>query len=302
MSRVLLTGASGFVGRHALPALSAAGHEIHAVSSRKRVSPDRGGVRWHDVDLHQPDTAARLIADVQPEVLLHLAWYAEHGKFWTSVENVRWVETTLRLLRAFVEGGGRRAVMAGSCAEYDWSDGVCSERGTPTRPTTLYGASKLATSIAAMSYGHEEGVPIAWGRIFFLYGPYESPGRLVPSVTTALLEGRVAEVTSAEQVRDFMHVSDVGAAFAALVDSPVEGEVNIGTGSGVQLRSLIEELARTVGRPDLVRFGALPDRPGDPPQLVADARRLTDEVGFRPRVGLAEGLEQTVAWWRARLQ
>jgi len=106
--------------------------------------------------------------------------------------------------------------------------------------------------------------------------------------------------TAGTQVRDFMHVDDVARAFVALLDSDVEGAVNIASGEPVELREVMGLIGATAGHPELVRLGALSPRPGDPTTLVADVRRLRDEVGFTPRLELAEGVRQTVEWWRSR--
>jgi nucleoside-diphosphate-sugar epimerase len=292
MSRVLLTGATGFIGRHAIAPLVAAGHEVHAVS-RAPAHDDR--VTWHRADLL--DARTDVVTEVGPDAMLHFAWYAEHGLFWAAPENVRWVEASLRMLRQFAEAGGARAVLAGTCAEYDWRVDVPAyeERRSPLRPATLYGSAKHALHTVASAYAEQAGFELAWGRIFFLYGPGEAPGRLVPAVARALLAGEPAEATSGTQIRDFLHVRDVAAAFAALLDSDVVGPVNVGSGEARPLRDVIATLAEAVGRPELVRLGALPARAGEPERIVADASRLHEEVGFAPRFGLREGLEDTVA-------
>jgi nucleoside-diphosphate-sugar epimerase len=291
MSRVLVTGASGFIGRRTLAPLVAAGHDVHAVA--RAAGPAQPGVTWHEADLlASPD----VVAAARPEVLLHLAWYAEHGAFWTSSENLRWVEASLRLLRAFAEGGGRRAVVAGSCAEYDWTTGaeVLCERDAPLRPATLYGAAKHGLHLIAEAYAAQAGVELAWGRVFLLYGPDEAEARLFASVARALLGGRVASTSPGEQRRDVLHADDVGAAFAALVGSAVTGPVNIASGEAVTIRALVEEIARAAGRPELLEVGALEQRAGEPEWIVADVARLRDEVGFSPRWSLREGIASAV--------
>lgn len=285
MSRILVTGATGFIGRHAVEPLRQAGHEVHAIGSR-------------DCDLLDPAAAPPLLNELRPEVLLHLAWYAEPGAFWSSEENIGWVEASLRLLRAFAAAGGRRAVIAGTCAEYDWSYPRLSERDTPLAPSTLYGECKHALHRMAERWGR---LSVAWGRVFFLYGPGEHPARLVSSVASALARGEPAPCSSGEQVRDFLHVADVGRAFAALAASAVEGPVNVGSGERVSVRDVVTRLGELAGRPELVELGALPKRPDEPPELVADVRRLRDEVGFRPSLTLEEGLRGTLDWWRARV-
>lgn len=298
---VLLTGASGFIGSSALRVLLQRGHEVHAVSSRPH--KDEPGVTWHVADLLAEDTAEELVRTLRPERLLHLAWYAEHGRFWTSVENVRWVEATLRLLRAFARYEGRRAVLGGTCAEYEWTSegGVFSEDETPLRAGTLYGASKNATRAVGQALSDETGFEFAWGRIFFLYGPGEPQSRLVPSVALTLLAGESAAVTDGSQILDFLHVDDVAAAFVALMDSDVCGAVNIASGKAVAVREVIERIGQAVGRSDLIRFGAMESRPGQPALLLADAKRLRDEVGFSPRISLRDGIIDVIEWWGERL-
>ena len=297
MSRILLTGATGFIGRHVLTRLRGAGHEVHAVTTKER-PPGDDRLSWHRADLL---ASADVVTEVAPEVLVHLAWYVEPGRYWTAPENVRWLEASLALLRAFAGAGGRRAVVAGTSAEYDWHavGRRCHEQLTPLRPATLYGAAKHALHAAAAPYAEQAGFELAWGRIFFVYGPGEPPGRLVPSVGRALLAGRPVPTTRGDQVRDFMHVEDAAAAFAALADDDTTGAVNIASGDPVRVRDVVDTLAQLIGRPDLPRPGALPDREGDPPRLVADVSRLREEVGFAPQIALYEGLAGTLEWLRS---
>lgn len=294
MSTVLLTGATGFVGAAAIAPLLDAGHDVHAVA---RSGGSIEGVRWHAVDLLDDEQTAALVANVRPQLLLHFAWYAEHGRFWTAPENLDWVGATLHLLRVFRESGGVRAVLAGSCAEYQWGAPTLSEAGTALEPATLYGTGKHATRLVAESYARASGLELAWGRIFFLYGPGEHPDRLLPSVARALLDGREAAVTDGRQVRDFLHVADVARAFVALLDSAVTGAVNVASGRPVELRELIGLVADAAARPDLVRLGRLPRRLDDPDVLVADTRRLRTEVGFDPSWTLPDGVADSVDWW-----
>ncbi len=302
MSRVLLTGASGFIGRHALDALTSAGHEVHAVA--REPGRDMPGVTWHVADLTDPPAAEALVGALAAERLLHLAWYVEHGLYWHAPENVVWVEATLRLLRAFAATGGRRAVLAGTCAEYDWSQQreLYDERHTPLAPATMYGVAKHATHLVAERFAANTDFELAWGRIFMPYGPGEGGGRLVPSVVRALLAGEEAPVSDGEQARDFMYAEDVACAFVAILDSDARGAINVASGRCCTIREMVTQLAETVGRPELVRWGAVPTRPGEPPRLVADVRRLREEVGFAPRVELAEGVARTVAWWRGAVR
>jgi nucleoside-diphosphate-sugar epimerase len=301
VSRVLVTGATGFIGRQTLAPLRRRGYEVHAVSSRPDGVREHSDVSWHTADLHDQESTARLLDDVRPDALLHLAWYAEPGRFWTSAENLRWVEASLRLLRGFAERGGTRAVIAGSCAEYRWTaDTVCDESATPLEAATLYGTAKHALRLVAEAYGEQAGLSIGWGRVFFVFGPYESPRRLGGSVASALVRGEPAPCSHGEQVRDFLYSADLGDAFSALLDSEVRGPVNLASGLPVRIRDLVEALAAAAGRPELVEFGALPASASEPTSLTADVSRLRTEVGWAPPASIDARAADTIAWWRAQ--
>lgn len=302
MKTVLLTGAGGFIGAHCLEALRKKGFFVHAVSAKGRRNDYREGVQWHHADLHNAEHVLRLLASVKPEYLLHLAWDVTHGVYWRSLENLRWVKTSLSLLQDFMTSGGKRALLVGSCAEYDWPYGYLTEDLTPIKPATLYGVSKDALHRVARAASEEAGVSLSWARLFFLYGPGEHQERLVSSVITSLLKGEEAYLTHGEQVRDYLYIKDAAEALATLLASEVEGAVNIASGRPVVLKDLIGQAARLIGRPELLRFGALKTDADDQELLLANTRRLNLEVGFSPRYSLEEGLKETVQWWTKRMK
>jgi nucleoside-diphosphate-sugar epimerase len=348
--RVLVTGAGGFIGRWSVPALLRLGYEVHAVLSgttSRDVPAQLDGAEIHFADLLNDAHLDALMREVKPSHLLHFAWIATPGLYWNSTENFRWLATSERLLRAFHAHGGGRAMMAGSCAEYDWSRvEVCDELSSPlanakiaapsdeaasddaaashdapasqdapasTDPVasndaaapgdavSRYAACKIALQRMLGDFGRGEHLSTAWGRIFFQFGPHEHPDRLVPSVICNLLLNREAPCSHGLQIRSFLHVADVGEAFAAVLDSELEGPVNIGSDERVALADLVERIARQIGRPELLRLGARPAPPREPSLLVPEIRRLRDEALWRPRFTLNEALSDTIAWWRGRL-
>jgi len=297
--KLLLTGATGFIGRQAVPLLIKQGYQVH-VTCRGDLSefPWRDDVTPHRANLLEPGVPEQIISQVRPSHLLHLAWNAEPGVFWNALDNLDWTAATLSLIRAFSAHGGKRAVCAGTCAEYDWSHDYLSEDTTPCVPHTLYGRSKQATRLLIETAAPALNLSFAWGRIFFLYGPHESPQRLLPYVITSLIKDTPALCSNGLQERDFMHVEDVATAFVKLLDSEVTGPVNIASGECYPLRKAIELIGDQLDRANLIKLGARATNPSEPHRMAANINRLTQEVRFQPRYSLEEGVRSTVDWWK----
>lgn len=300
LKRVLVTGATGFIGSHCLEPLLRRGYEVHAVSTKVGVKAE-SPIIWHQADLLGDASYEPLLNAVKPTHLLHLAWYVVPGKLIASELNFDWVHSSMELLRQFHRLGGRRVVMSGSSYEYDWNYGYCHESRTPVVPNTIYGACKHALGVMMREYCRVNGLSQAWPRVFFLYGPNEHPDRLVSSVIRSVLQGQEARCSHGRQIRDYLHVQDVAEAMVSVLDSGVEGPVNIGSGTAVTLREMILTIGRVLGREDLLKLGAIPSRANDAPLVVADVERLFNEVKWQPRFSMEEGLQHTIAWWRQTL-
>lgn len=262
MKGCFVTGANGWIGSHATQILRERGFEIFPIKMR-------------DLD----KTATMFMGDFY---LLHLAWITTPGLYWESPENTEWFENSLKLFQRFKRAGGKRIVVAGTCAEIT---------------NTLYGRSKNALRKVLEAYSDITGVSSAWGRIFYLYGPYEKPERLISSTIISLLRGEEVVIDKPEQSIDFLHVYDVASALVSILDSDVTGTVEIGEGSPWTIKRTVQIISEKIGRPELVKFGNVPE----PLFVKSDPRRLHNEVGFKPKFNLLTGLDDTIEWWRKEL-
>ncbi len=299
--RILVTGATGFIGRNTLIPLMERGFEVIALTSR---TPENTvpGVRYMQCDLADRAAVKAVMAETRPGHMLHLAWRAVVSGLWTAPENMDWLQISLDLARSFVEAGGKRMTVCGSCGDYDWTSGLCSEDITPLAPTTFYGQAKVALYQALTGFSEINNVELAWGRVFFVYGPGEHESRLGASVVKSLLKGEEALCSHGMQLRDYMHVGDVGTGLAALAASSLTGAYNIASGEAVRVKDVIEGLAAAAGRPELVKLGARSAPAFEPPLITADMTKTRKSgLDWTPRFDITSGTRDTVDWFRNQM-
>ena len=240
--------------------------------------------------------------DVRPTHLLHLAWTDTIRELYEGLQNQGGVVMGLQVVTQFRESGGERAVVSGTCAEYGWDRPVLHEDLTPRSPTSFYGVCKHALRTILEGYAARSGLSLAWGHIFFVYGPHEAPTRLVAHAARTLLQGQEAKFTAGDQIRDYLHVDDVGDALVHLLLGAFAGPVNIASGIGVAVKEVITKVGEFAGRPDLIKLGQVPMSPAEVMHVQADTSRLQRDLGWSPQYDLDRGLQHAVAWWKRELE
>jgi UDP-glucose 4-epimerase len=301
--RVLLTGASGFVGSYVLRRLVAdARHRVAVLlrpSSRTwRIDEVLNRTRRVDGSLGNLEPARTAIAAFAPETVIHLAWEGVGGASRNDPAQVENIRHTVALVQLAHDVGARAWIGLGSQAEYGPTEGPIREDAA-TRPTTLYGVAKLAAGQFAGHLCRDVGMRFAWLRLFSSYGPKDDPAWMIPSLIRTLLNGERPPLTPGTQLWDYVHVEDAARAIEqTALNAHASGVFNLGSGQSRTIRHVVEQIRDEIDPRLPLGFGDVPFRPDQVMHLEADTGRLREATGWAPEIALAEGLRGTIAWYR----
>lgn len=272
MSKIfLLTGASGFVGRQILSNLLKKKIKVRVIVREGKENlitnkePDIQIVKTKDLFKENVDWWTEQCNDI--DTVIHAAWYVEPGKYLQSSKNIDCLIGSLNLAKGSIKAGIKRFVGIGTCFEYDL-DYPELNTNAPLKPTTPYGAAKVGLFTSLLKLLHLYSIEFSWCRLFYLYGEGEDERRLIPYINKQLLKGENVELTSGEQIRDFLDVSEAGKMITEIALDNRIGAVNICSGIPITVRQLAEKIADKYGRRDLLKFGARPDNLVDPKRVV----------------------------------
>jgi len=302
MRSLLVTGASGFVGSCVVRQLIAADRRVAVLlrkeSDRRRLGERLDGVTIIDGDLADIGRSRSAIAAFAPDGVLAIGWQGVKNYDRNDpgqCDNVAWI---VALCRLAAEIGCRHFIGLGSQAEYGPCAGAIDET-TPTHPTTLYGAAKLAAALLLERIAAVTEMRFAWLRLFSSYGPDDDPSWLIPFIVLKLLKGEKPALTEGAQIWDYIHVADVAQAIIKTADSDATGIFNLGSGQAYSLRRIIEQVRDHIDPALPLGFGEIPYRPDQVMHLEANIARLKAATGWAPQISLADGLAETIDWYRA---
>jgi len=298
MKKILVTGASGFIGKHCIDILVKGDYEIHALT-RNSNEQNTENLFWYTVDLFETTEVERLFKKIKPTHFLHLAWKVESGLSFGSNENEKWFNLSKKLVNYFYLNGGKRLVVSGSCFEYDLSLGkAISEEKTPLNSNNEYGKNKNKLYQYLKSLHKDKGVDFAWGRIFFTFGPGQKSASLVPYVISSLKNDKLVETTDGNQEYDYLYVEDVAQALVSLVESTYVGAVNISSGKTMKLKELILKFAKYFDKEHLIKFGVRERPENSPNHVLANIDILKSKTKWEKQFDIDKAIEKTINFYK----
>jgi len=274
---ILLTGGTGFIGRHVLSILLADGFNVRLITRglSREIGRNREGIEIVSTDnafLESREWWTKQCAGVNR--VIHLAWYVEPGQYLNSLKNLECLTGSLNLALAGIASGISKFVGVGTCFEYDLEDSMPKDSDSKLNPNTIYASAKASLYFLLKNLFTLSKIDFAWARLFYLYGQGEDERRLTPYLHRQLSNGLIAELTSGNQIRDFIDVKLAAQQIVEATFNSATGSINICSGKGISIRQFAEEIADLYGAHDLLKFGARQDNITDPQYVVGSLKMV----------------------------
>lgn len=285
--KVLVTGATGLIGKELIAPLKEHGFYIYALTIDKNTP--NNGVTWIPCNIFSHEEVQKICSEIKAEYLLHMAWCTT-GDYLISNTNYNFLSASINLLNSFVQNGGKRIVFTGTCFEYKFGNKPLKENTPLDTTKTTYTFCKDILHKTAEFYCLQNKISFAYGRIFYVYGKQENKARLTGMIIDKLLHNEKVIIKSGNLQKDYMYTKDIAGALVALLDSDVTGDINICTGKAIFIHDFATHIARIIGKENLLVFKNEPSN--QPSIIVGDNKRLTQEVGYKIKYKLDKAIEE----------
>jgi nucleoside-diphosphate-sugar epimerase len=287
-SRILLTGATGFIGSAVARAAVNRGHHVLGLIRPQSFKGEGRQGQLEFIPGTLEDAPWTEISRFKPDVCIHTAWISTPGLYLEAPENRVLVGQSHAFLKRAMEEGAGFSLVLGTCIEYGTSGEKLNETSSAVTPVSLYARSKNELREIL----EQDGIDLSWGRVFYPYGVGEHPQRLCSSIIAKLLKRQEVLLKTPNSIKDYIHVSDLAAAIVTIVERRSRGVINLGTGEGTSVMEIARMISGILECPELVRAATEPS-PDPYPYVVADARRLK-ALGWQPKVSLKEGISALI--------
>ena len=284
--KVLLTGATGLIGKELIKPLREHGFDIYAITIDD-INSDND-VNWIKCNLFDEISVKQVFENIKPEYFLNMAWCTT-GDYLSSDKNYDFLEAGINLLKCFKENGGKRAVFAGTCFEYKFKDEPLKETDELEPEKTVYTYCKNKLHEIAQYYCKQNGISFGWGRIFYVFGRDESKTRLTGMVIDKLNNNEKVIIKNSDLLKDYMYTKDIAGAFAKFLDCDIEDTVNICTGKTISVGDYVLKIARYFGKEYLIELKN--EKTNQPKIISGDNTKLTKEVGYKIQFSTDKAIE-----------
>lgn len=274
--KVLVTGATGLIGKELAKPLHQAGFEVYAITIDEN-NPNNG-IHWLKGNLFDENSIKSIMEEVKPEYLLNMAWCTT-GDYLKSDTNYEFLNAGINLLKHFKNNNGKRAIFAGTCFEYKFKNEPLKETDELDSDKTVYTFCKNKLHEIADYFCQINNISFGYGRIFYVYGENEDKTRLTGMITDKLSRNEEVIIKSGSLIKDYMYSKDIANAFVKFLESDVKGTVNICTGKPISIKEFALTIGKQLNKEHLIIFQDEPSN--QPPIIVGDNSRLINEVGYK---------------------
>lgn len=297
MTKILITGATGFIGQACINFLKNSGIEIHGLYHNKPCKITSSDLIWHHCNILNLSQTTSIIKKIRPDYLINLAWFVEHTLFWTSEKNIPYIAATIHLYKAFSAYNGKKALFLGTCAEYDPNYLNCEEDTTPLAPKSLYGIAKKQTYelLTHLKKDKQDYSPFCWVRLFHVFGQYENADRLIPYIFNCYIQKKPPILNNPNAIRDHLFVDNLAQILTSLLQNNIDGAINVGQNTSLSIKALASKI-------HMRYFNTLPPPVYDPVTenkhdlFIPNLDKLNN-LNLILNYSFEQGLDNVYQWW-----